>query len=132
MIPRAERSFVLWVAAASLTVPGSLLLLRPFDEPGVELAVGAGWGLAMLVIVPSFFLMARVMGSDDALRFQRAFMFGIMGRFGVSILGVLAFATLLEQPPLWTFLLSFFLGYALLSGLEMVLLLKKTPERTHA
>lgn len=129
---RPDRVFVLGVIATSLAVPTSLWALSPFAEPRAALGVVAGWGLALLAIVPSFFLMSRVMGTDDSLRFQQAFMGGTMGRFVLSILGVVAFGLAVEQPPMWTFVLTFFLGYALLSALEVALLLKKTPDRTHA
>ncbi|RKY19834.1 MAG: hypothetical protein DRQ55_09595 [Planctomycetota bacterium] len=129
---RAERSFVLGTALCTLAVPGALLALRPFSELRAELGILLGWALALVVIVPSFWVMARAMASDDRLAFQRAFMLGTMGRFGGSLLAIVLFSTQLNEPPTLSFLASFFAGYALLSGLEVTLLLKKTPDGTHA
>ena len=132
MMARPERSFALGAALATALVPGALLMLGLFDEARASLGILVGWGLALLVIVPSFWLMARVMHSEDRLAFHRAFMGGTMGRFGLSIVGIVLFATQVTDAPLLSFLLSFFAGYALLSMLEVTLLLKKTPDGTHA
>jgi hypothetical protein len=132
MMARPERTFALGTLLATLVVPGAFLALEPFREPRAALGVVAGWGLALLIIVPSFWLMARVMGSDDRLAFHRAFMGGSMGRFALGIAGVVLFATQIDQPPLWSFISCFFLGYFALSALEVHLLLKKAPTGTHA
>ena len=127
-----ERSFTLGAILMTLVVPGLLIVGRPFAESGSTMGVVVGWGLALLVIVPSFFLMRRVMGSQDNHRFYRNFMVGVIGRFAGSIMGVVLFYVLVPDPPLWSFVLSFFLGYALLSTLEVLLLLKKSPESSSA
>lgn len=127
-----ERSFVAAALVTTLAVPGLLLALRPFAEDRSELGVTVGWGLALAAVVPSFFVMARAFASENNLRFQRAFMVSTMGRFVLGIVGVGLFATLVDQPPLWTFVLTFFLGYVVLSALELVLLLKKSPGSSHA
>lgn len=127
---RPERSFALGTLAATALVPGLLLLARPFGAPGADLGVLAGWGLALLTVVPSFLLLARVMTERNQLRFQRVFMGATMGRFGLALLGVLGFALLVPEPHLVSFVLTFFLGYAILSALELTLLLRKAPERS--
>jgi hypothetical protein len=129
---RPERTFALGALLATVLVPGAFLLLEPFPEPRAALGVVVGWALALGIIAPSFWLMARVMTSDDRLAFHRAFMGGSMGRFALAIAGVVLFATQVDQPPLWSFITCFFLGYFALSALEVHLLLKKAPTGTHA
>lgn len=132
---RRSRSFALVTVVATLVIPVALVLLRPFGEPRAALAVSAGWGLALLAIVPSFLAMARVMGDDDSHRFHRVFMGSTLGRFVFCIVGVGAFALLADDPTLTflgVFLLSFFLGFVVLSAAELTALLSKSPDGNHA
>jgi hypothetical protein len=109
----------------TLLVPGLLLAAAPFAEPRAQFGTLVGWTLALLVMIPSYMLLTRAAGNDDPQGFIRGFMLGTLVRLmltgGVAVLFVL----LVEQPPIKSFLLSFFLGYALLTTLELALTLRK-------
>jgi len=53
-------------------------------------------------------------------------------RFVVSILVIVMFATLVDDAPIKSFLLSFFLGYVLLTALELGTALGRSPDGNHA
>ena len=124
--------FLAGLVVTSAVVPGLLWAGEPFAEPRRLLGLAVGWMLAVAIIAPSFVLLARALGSDDNQRFLLAFMAGTALRFVVAIAGVLLFATLVDDPPIKTFLLSFFLGYFLLTGLEMALTFGRSPNGEHA
>ena len=86
----------------------------------------------MAVIVPSFMAMSKVMSSGDDRRIQARFMYTMMARFAASVVGVALFAVLVNEPPLYDFVLSFFLGFAVLTALDLTFLLSKSPDRNHA
>jgi len=130
-----DRLFGLVTLALTIVVPGLLLLGRPFAEPRAAFGVLTGWGLGLLVIVPSYFLLAWALRTDNSQRFLMAFLGGSAGRFVVVIASVGVFALTVDDAPLKSFLLSFFLGYMLLTGLEFALALgasSRASERDHA
>lgn len=132
---RRSRNFALATVISTLIVPGLLVALRPFGEPRVALAVGVGWGLALVAIVPSFAALVRVIGSDDQHRFQRVFMSSTLGRFLFCITGVGLFGVAIDEPTpkfFGVFLLSFFLGFVVLSAAELTALLSNSPDGNHA
>jgi hypothetical protein len=131
MTPRS-RQFAIGTLVSSLLVPGILVATAPFGEARSELGIAWGWGLALLVIVPSYIAMTRVISSGDDRRIHARFMYSMMGRFAAAMLGVTLFATQVEKPPLYVFVLAFFLGFAVLTALELTLLLSKSPDRNHA
>lgn len=118
-----DRTFGLGALALTVVVPGLLLATQPFAETRANFGVLTGWGLALLVIVPSYFLLARALKTENSQRFLMVFLGGSAGRFVVVIASVLLFALTVAEPPLKSFLLSFFLGYMLLTGLECALTL---------
>ena len=59
-------------------------------------------------------------------------MVSMMVRFVASVVGVLLFITLVDQPPVFVFVLAFFLGFAVLTAMELKFLLKQSPNGTHA
>lgn len=121
-----DRLFAGACLGLTLLVPGLLLAATPFAEPRAQLGVIVGWALALLVMVPSYVLLTRAVGSEDPQRVIRGFMLGTVVRMfltgGVAVLFVL----LTEQTPIKSFLLSFFLGYALLTVIELMLTLGKS------
>ncbi len=127
-----DRAFYTGTAVATAVVPTLILWGAPFDEPRHVLGAVVGWALALLVIVPSYVLLSRALGDDDNQRFFRLFAGGTIGRMVVVLVAVVLFATLVEEAPVKTFLLSFFLGYLLLTGLEVMMALGKAPNRRHA
>ena len=130
---RAGRRFTLGVLLATLLIPGAMILGRPFDEIDATLGVLLGWGLAFVLIVPSYVLLSRAALDDDHQRFIRVFMVSVMVRFAASIVGVVAYWMFIDRTP-WTFVLTFFLGYATLSTIEVLLIRTKpdSSDRTHA
>lgn len=131
MTPRS-RLFAIGTVLSTLIVPGALIALSPFGTPRHVLGVACGWGLALVVLVPSFMAMTRVMACGDERRIQARFMYTMMARFAASLLGVALFALLVETPPLFDFVLAFFLGFITLTALELTSLLAKSLDRNHA
>jgi F0F1-type ATP synthase assembly protein I len=107
--------------ALTLVVPALLLVLAPFGETRERLGVLSGWGVALLIMVPSYLLLVRSVDSTDSHRFLRAFMLGTLLRLVLTVVAVLVFVTQVERAPVRAFVLAFFLGYMLLTGLELVL-----------
>jgi hypothetical protein len=117
---RADRQFALGALALTLTVPPALLALRFFSEERATLGTLAGWGVVLLVMVPSYVLLARGMSDSNAHAFVRGFMLGAMLRFAATIAAVVVFAKGVADPPLRSFLLAYFLGYMLLTAVELL------------
>jgi hypothetical protein len=109
----------------TLLVPGALLLAAPFAEERATLGTLAGWGAALLIMVPSYALLVRSVDAADPHRFLRAFMLGTLLRLVLTVGAVLVFATQVERAPLRAFVLSFFLGYMLLTALELMVTLRR-------
>ncbi|MFT7463680.1 MAG: hypothetical protein ACI9EF_002027 [Pseudohongiellaceae bacterium] len=131
MTPR-NRSFAVGATLSTLVIPALLIAVSPFGAARPELGVVSGWGMALLVIVPSFVAMSRVMVSGDNQRIQTRFLFSMMARFVASVMGAALFATTVDEPPLLDFILAFFLGFAVLSACELTFLLSKSPDGNHA
>jgi len=127
-----NRSFAVGTVLATLIIPTALIFLSPFESARNVFGVSWGWGLALAVIVPSFMAMSRLIESDDDRRIQARFMYTMMARFAASVVGVALFAVLVKEPPLYDFVLAFFLGFAVLSALDLTFLLSKSPDRNHA
>jgi len=115
--------FAAGVLALSALVLSTLLVGEPFGEAHAAQGAWWGWGLAVLAIAPSYVLLSRTVHDEDAHRFHRAFMLGTMGRFIVCMAGALVFHFRFEQAPMKIFLLAFGLGWLLLTGLELGLVL---------
>ena len=113
--------FALGALLLTLLVPGTLLLARPFGEARGELGTLVGWGAALAIMIPSYVLVVRSIESTDSHRFLRAFMLGTLLRLVATIAAVVLCVTQVDQPPVKNFILAFFLGYMLLTGLELVL-----------
>lgn len=119
-----DRLFVAAAALLSLAVPAGLLALRPFDEPRATLGLLAGWGGALLVIVPSYLWLRRVLARAEAHAFLRGFMGGSVARLVAATALLGAWAFLGPEGSLSSFLLSFMLGYVLLTGAELLATLR--------
>lgn len=126
-----ERRFLIGTLIATILVPGALALGQPLAEENQLFGYLCGWGLALLVIVPSTFLMLRVKEADTN-RFFGVFLGATAGRFLVVILAIVAFYLFVEPRPLYAFLISFFLGYFILTALELIQVTRRGPDRSHA
>jgi len=68
-------------------VPGILLLL-PMGAARARFGTLSGWGLALLIMVPSYALLSRAMRSEDPHKFIRSFMLGMILRMFATLLAV--------------------------------------------
>ncbi len=127
-----DRAFALWTAAATVVVPGLLLLARPFDETRAVMGILAGWGMALAVMVPSYILLRRAMSSTAIKGFLGAFLGGSLGRLVITAVAVWLFARSVEQAPQWSFVLSYFLGYMVLTAIELSLTVRNQPNGSAA
>ncbi|MDG2148222.1 MAG: hypothetical protein P8N09_01730 [Planctomycetota bacterium] len=129
-----DRVFTWGTVIATAVVPTLILLGAPFDEPRFVMGILCGWGLALLAIVPSYILLSRSIRSGDNAQFFQVWGGGTLGRLFLVLVAVVLFATLVDQAPIMSFLLTFFLGYMLLTGLEITMALggKKSPNGRHA
>ncbi|MBM3984551.1 MAG: hypothetical protein FJ296_02485 [Planctomycetes bacterium] len=118
----ADRGLLLGALALSALVPVGLAALQPFGEARATLGVAAGWGAALAVTLPGWLLLGRTLAADG-----RGFLKGFLGaslmRLLLTIAAVLAFALLVQDAPLRSFVLAFFAGYVLLTALELRLVL---------
>ena len=71
---RADRQFALGALGLTLTVPPALLALRFFSETRATLGTLAGWGVVLLVMVPSYVLLPRGVSDSNPHAFVRGFM----------------------------------------------------------
>jgi hypothetical protein len=116
---RADRSFALGTLLATAVVPTSLAALAPFGEPRGVLGIGAGWGAALLMMVPSYLLISRTISRPGSAGFLQGVMGGMLLRLVVTVAATLSFGLLLHDPPLKSFVLAYFLGYGLLTFVEL-------------
>jgi hypothetical protein len=116
---RGDLLFAVGATAGTLAVPGLLVLGQPLEEPRADLGYAAGWSLALLLVVPSYVIMSRVSRDPDDPRFFKALLGGMVGRFVLALVAMTLFATLVDHPPVKAFLLTFFLGWLILTGLEL-------------
>ncbi len=132
--PRTSRDlrFALGALLLTVLVPGVLLLATPFGEARSQLGTLAGWGSALVIMVPSYLLVVRSMESTDSHRFLRAFMLGTLMRLLLTVAAVLLFVTQVPDAPSKSFVLAFFLGYMLLMGLELMLTVRVGVRRADA
>ena len=105
-----DRRFSAGALLLSVLVPGLLVLIAPFGEPRATFGTLTGWGAALLIMVPSYVLLARAMDAGNAHRFLRNFMLGTLLRL----------------------VLTFFLGYMLLTALELLLTVRGGPRGMNA
>jgi hypothetical protein len=126
---RRDGVFALWVTGLTLAVPGGLLAWTPFAEARAEFGVVAGWGAALAMMLPSYLLLARAVSAENPHRFVRNFLLGMLLRMFLTVVAVAAFRLAVEDAPLRSFLLSFFLGYGALTGVELVLTVRGTGRR---
>ncbi len=128
-----DRTFYVGALLATVLVPGLILLGAPFDETRYVMGTLVGWAIALFTIVPSYILISRALSQEDNNRFYKLWAGGTMGRMAVVLVSVALFASLVDDAPIKTFLLSFFLGYMLLTGLELTMALgSKAPNGRHA
>ncbi|MHC5212489.1 MAG: hypothetical protein ACYTG2_17390 [Planctomycetota bacterium] len=127
---RRDGLFALWVSGLTLAVPGTLLALSPIDEARATFGVLLGWGLALVIMLPSYLLLARAVSAENPHRFVRNFMLGMLLRMFATVIAVAAFYVTVEDAPLRSFLLSFFLGYGSLTAVELTLTMRGTNGHT--
>jgi hypothetical protein len=118
---RRDRLFVLAVVGLTALVPLPLAVLRPLAEERAVLGTLAGWGLALLIMVPSYVLLTKAIAEPNPHRFVSAFMTGAILRLFVTIGGVLGFWLAVKPAPMRSFVLSLLGGYVLLSAVELLL-----------
>jgi hypothetical protein len=124
---RRDRLFVLAVVGLTALFPLPLALLRPTAEERAVLGTLAGWGLALLIMVPSYALLVRAMAESNPHRFVSAFMTGAMLRLFLTAGGVFGFWLAVKPAPMRSFVLSLLGGYVLLSAVELTLV--RPPRR---
>jgi hypothetical protein len=128
---RRDRLFAGACLGLTLLVPGLLLALTPIAEPRASLGTLVGWMVALGVMIPSYAMLSRASASGDAQAVIRGFMLGTLVRLMFTGAAAVLFVKLVENPPVKSFLLAFFLGYALLTTLELSLTLGKSHDKSH-
>ena len=118
---RRDRLFVLAVVGLTALVPVPLAVFRPLAEERAALGTLAGWGLALLMMVPSYALLTRAMAEQNPHRFVTTFMTGTMLRLFLTIAGVVGFWLVVKPAPMRSFVASLLGGYVLLSAVELLL-----------
>jgi hypothetical protein len=118
----ADRGLLLGALSLTALVPAGLLAWQPFGEPRATLGVAAGWGAALAVTLPGWLLLGRTLATDGR-GFLKGFMGAMVLRLLLTVAAVLAFALLVEDAPLRSFVLAFFAGYVALTALELRLAL---------
>jgi len=121
---RRDRLFVLAVVGLTAAVPVPLAVLQPLAEARSALGTLAGWGLALLIMVPSYALLARAMAEQNPHRFVTAYMTGAILRLFLTLGGVLGFWMAVKPAPMRSFVLSLLGGYVLLSAVELLVVLQ--------
>ena len=121
---RRDRLFVLAVVGLTALVPVPLAVLQPLAEARSPLGTLAGWGLALLIMVPSYVLLVRAMAEHNPHRFVTAFMTGAILRLFLTIGGILGFWLAVKPAPMRSFVLTLLGGYVLLSAVELVVVLQ--------
>jgi len=116
---RADRRFALGTLLLTAVVPTTLAALRPFGEPRSALGIAAGWGAALLMMVPSYLLVSRALARPGSTGFLQGVMGGMLLRLLVTVAATLGFGLLVSEPPLKAFVLAYFLGYGLLTFVEL-------------
>lgn len=118
---RRDRLFVLAVVGLTALVPVPLAVLQPLAEARSPLGTLAGWGLALLIMVPSYALLVRAVAEQNPHRFVTAFMTGAILRLFLTIGGLVGFWLAVKPAPMRSFVLTLLGGYVLLSAVELVL-----------
>jgi hypothetical protein len=118
---RRDRLFALAVVGLTALVPVPLALLQPLAEARSALGTLAGWGLALLIMVPSYALLARTVAEQNPHRFVTAFMTGALLRLFLTVGGLVGFWLAVKPAPMRSFVLTLLGGYVLLSAVELVL-----------
>jgi len=118
---RRDRLFAGAVVGLTALVPLPLWFLRPLAEERASLGTACGWGLALLIMVPSYALLVRALGEENPHRFVGAFMTGSILRLFLTLIGIVAFWLAVSPAPMRSFLMAFLGGYVLLSAVELVL-----------
>ena len=128
---RRDRLFVLAVVGLTALVPVPLAVLQPLAEARSPLGTLAGWGLALLIMVPSYVLLVRAVAEQNPHRFVTAFMTGAILRLFMTIGGILGFWLAVKPAPMRSFVLTLLGGYVLLSAVDLVLVRPRgaSPER---
>ena len=118
---RRDRAFVLAVAGLTVLVALPVAVLRPLAEDRAALGTAVGWGLALVIMVPSYVLLSRALAETNPHRFITAFMTGAILRMALTLLGVLGFWLAFRPAPMRSFVFALLGGYVLLTVVELVL-----------
>jgi hypothetical protein len=127
-----DRIFGLGVLTLSAVAVPALLALRPFDEARATLGLVGGWAAALLVVVPSYVWLARVLTRNEPHAFVRGFMASTTLRLFIALALLVGFALLVQDAPVGSFVTSFMLGYVALTALELWLLLRPARGKVSA
>ena len=87
-----------------------------------------GWGVALLIMVPSYCLLVRGLASGEFNGVLKSMLGGMMGRLVLMVAAIVIFVKLVPEPPVVSFLLTFALGYAGLTVLELYSALATDPD----
>src|SRR5690349_15359666 len=127
-----DRGFALGVLALSALVVPALLAARPFDESRASFGLVAGWVGALAIILPSYVWLSRVLARSQPHAFVRGFMASITARMFAAVALMVGFMLLVKDAPTASFLGSFMLGYLLLTGLELWVVLRGARQEVSA
>lgn len=127
---RRDRNFLLITLGLTALVAAPLAVFSPLDEERGRMGVMVGWGLALLIMVPSYLLLSAGMAGDGA-RFVKGFMAGASLRLVLTAVAVLLFARV-ERAPIYSFVMAYFLGYTLLTAVELKLTLPRGTRKVSA
>jgi hypothetical protein len=123
-----DRRFMLGTLGLTALIPGVLLATRPLAEERQVMGYLAGWGLALLIMVPSYMLLVRGLASGEFNSVLKSVLGGMMGRLVMMVAAIVIFVKLVPEPPVVSFLLTFALGYGGLTALELYSALATDPD----
>lgn len=118
---RRDGLFLLIAGFLTATVAPLLSAVRLFGEEQYTQGIWMGWGAALLIMIPSWFLLSRALVQTRPNAFLAGFLGGALGRLALTVCAVFAVWAFFPSPPLKAFVLAYFLGYFILTAVELCL-----------
>jgi hypothetical protein len=123
-----DRRFFLGTLGLTVLIPGVLCLTRPLAEEQQVMGYLVGWGVALLIMVPSYLLLMRGLRSGEFNSVLKSVLGGMLGRMVMMVAAIVIFVKLVPEPPVVSFLITFALGYAGLTVVELMSALSSGPD----